>query len=172
MKPSLRASRRGVSLIDMLVLITASALISGAVVTMLMTTLRSSRDFSDDLVRARSFARLDESLRRDARMATAARVEGETLILALPDNGSVRYAPAARGVERRESRGDATRREQFRLQLPLKLVWQVSDAPQRVTLRFASASGNASLTPAWQAVRISTAVGERTTGQKRMEGRP
>ena len=110
--------RRGVSLIEMLVVITTGTIIVGLVVGMLRTLMVAHRASERHLVRSEAVGRLCESFRSDVRSAASAEcVEADGAIrleLTGDDGRQIVFRAADQAVIRTEqAQGAEVRREKF-----------------------------------------------------------
>jgi type II secretory pathway pseudopilin PulG len=156
-----RRKRRGMTLLEVIVIVTALLVIATAAGVMLASALRSSNDATSGLMRHRALAQLDRQMRRDVRAASGAKVEEEQLTLT-KDAKSIVYEQQGSGVERRESDADGKllRREQFRFDAPVTVHWKVSDAAaQTVTLSFEPLPHRSEVSEGWRGMQTTAIVG-------------
>ena len=135
------STRHAVSLVELLVLMSASSVIltmSAALVHRAMRTQSESRGFFDA---ERSAMRLARQIRRDTYDATAALVGGEglgdnvALRLQLADQRTAEYSYADGEVLRILTKRDgAVSREQFAFPSPIELDVRKEDSPPRIVL--------------------------------------
>ena len=102
-------NRRGVSIIEVMVVISIAVLMLGAGISLLHLLLRVERDGVKDVWYGRSLARLSEAWRKDVRGAGDGRVEdGESrqAVLSRPDGAVVTYSSKGHVISRVAQRGD------------------------------------------------------------------
>ena len=113
---SVRAARRGLSLIEMLVVITASAMIIGLIVGMIQMLIRADRAARDHLVRSAAVNQLSRSLTQQVRAAVKAdcvqRDETATLQLKLGDDADVEFQSRTDTVIRTDREAGHVRRQE------------------------------------------------------------
>jgi type II secretory pathway pseudopilin PulG len=151
-------ARQGITLLEMLVVVTVLMILLSAAGVLLAAALRSSHDATSGLARQRALANLDRQLRRDIRSATDAEVKQNSLTLTRGTEQIV-YEPQAAGIQRRE--GDAetkvTRRELFRLEAPVTVQWKISDGT--VTLQFEPPKDREDVSAGWRGIGTTAVVG-------------
>ena len=116
MMQSTRAARRGLSLIEMLVVITASAMIIGLIVGVIQMLIRADRTARDHLVRSAAVNQLSRSLTQQVRAAVKAdcvqRDETATLQLKLGDDADVEFQSRTDTVIRTDREAGQVRRQE------------------------------------------------------------
>lgn len=153
--------RRGISLIEMMIVIGASSMVLLAGVGLLHRLMRSERVAAESLVHATNHARLSAQFRDDVHAATAATARGEPgadhiLQLAAGDAAQITYSQQDRTLIRTETRQtQPTRHDQFHLPDDVRVRFAVSDAsPQKI----------AELT--WERVQADSATKTATTHRR------
>jgi prepilin-type N-terminal cleavage/methylation domain-containing protein len=156
-------SRRGWTLLELLVVIAVSTVLMGIAVTTLCTLTQAEYNGRGHISRTTTVARLAEQFRRDVRAALRpVAVEGEPKDqwqFALPGDRAVTYHALPGEVERRESLGGKpVRRESYVLpaDCSAEIVLPTDAAPATATLVIAS-RGPASA--AGHDIRIEAALG-------------
>ncbi|TWU12695.1 hypothetical protein CA54_15200 [Symmachiella macrocystis] len=126
--------RRGISLIEMIVVIGASSIILLVGAGMLHTLMRSERVATESLVHATNHARLAAQFRDDIHAATTVSIQGEpgaddVLQITNPNAAEILYSQQGRLLVRRET--EAThppRHEQFRLPVDVRIRFAINDS--------------------------------------------
>ena len=98
--------RRGITLVEMSVVVTLTSLVLMLATTTLATLLRVNKQLNDDLAQDVALARLASHWRADVHAAEGS-VMDEDCVLTLPDQRSIRYRFAAPAVTREVLKGDA-----------------------------------------------------------------
>ncbi len=131
--------RRGISLIEMIVVIGASSIILMIGAGMLHTLMRTERVTAESLVHATNHARLAEQFRDDIHAATTANIQGEpgaddTLQITTPHAAEISYTQQGRLLVRQETAAtQPPRLEQFRLPEDVRIRFSIDDSgPQKI----------------------------------------
>lgn len=166
-----RKRRHGTTLIELVVVISISAVIGTAAAMLLATLLSADRGARRHLHQTGSLSRLAQQFRADAAAAEQANLEpaaapGEAsppaaarLLFALPGDVSVAYAPEAGRVIRRESGGPgASRQESYALPEGSELKFSVASQPPHAFAGMALSHGAADrrTRPGW---RVEAEIG-------------
>ncbi len=112
--------RRGKTLVELLVVISMLAAITGTAGTVIYRLMRAERAVEADLVWQRTVAELSEQFRADAHAALVAKAndDGTGLTFTLPE-GTVAYTLTAHGVQRTgQPRGGEEQHQEFRCHEP------------------------------------------------------
>ena len=126
--------RRGISLIEMIVVIGASSIILLVGVGMLHTLMRSERVATESLVHATNHARLAAQFRNDIHAATTATIQGKpgedyALQITDPNAAEISYAQKGRLLVRKETKPtQPPRHEQFRLPEDVRIRFAINDS--------------------------------------------
>ena len=138
--------RRGISLIELLAVLSGCSVVLGLTASLLHQTMRAqshTRDFFDI---ERNAQRLARQFRSDVHAAAADPIDvdaagaGELLRIQLPDGQSVAYQRAAEKIIRIASQSDGpTAREEYALSELMEIDVRELDAPQRYALSITSA---------------------------------
>ena len=145
MNQRIAMSRRGVSLTELLVLMSSCTMILTMCTVLLHRVMRvqiESRAFVDA---ERTSERLSHQFRQDIHQATAAELDGSQLKndvflqLQLPDNQTIEYSRVKGSVMRTVSHsGLVAGREEFAFEPSCKLVVHKDEAPKRIVLSIMS----------------------------------
>lgn len=140
--------RRGISLIELLAVLSGCSVVLGLTASLLHQTMRAqshTRDFFDV---ERNAQRLARQFRSDVHAAAADSIDdvdaegvsnGELLRLRLPDGQTIAYQRAAEKIIRIASRADGpTAREEYALSESMEIDVRKLDAPQRYALSITS----------------------------------
>lgn len=154
------SNRRGVSLVEVIVMIGMSMALMGIAVKMLHSLLRFERSGGESLVISHNRARLAAQFRDDVHAATAATVERPAegtsqLQLKFPDAGVVTYRQSDRSVLRTSTAADAPgNQEEFRLPAATRVKFAVShdNPPATAVLICEPVTAETSTSPAAQSV--------------------
>ncbi len=125
--------RRGVSLVEVIIVVGASTMVLTVGMGLMHKLLRSERSAAESLIHANSHARMSLQFREDAHAATGASVEGEpgaeqTLRLTSDEGTAISYAQRDRFLIRAESRADGDARyEQYRLPRDVRVQFAVNE---------------------------------------------
>ena len=140
-------SRRAISLIELLAVLSGCSVILGLTASLLHQTMRAqshTRDFFDV---ERNAQRLARQFRSDVHAAAADSIEadladagdGVLLQIELPDGRSIAYQHTAEKIIRIASQADGpTAREEYALSESMEIVVRELDAPQRFELSITS----------------------------------
>ncbi|QDT46355.1 hypothetical protein Pan258_03730 [Symmachiella dynata] len=131
--------RRGISLIEMIVVIGASSIILMVGAGMLHTLMRSERVATESLVHATNHARLAEQFRDDIHAATTATIQGEpgadyALQITTPNAAEIAYSQQGRLLVRKETVAkQPPRHEQFQLPADVRIRFAIDESgPQKI----------------------------------------
>jgi len=140
--------RRGISLIELLAVLSGCSVVLGLTTSLLHQTMRAqshTREFFDV---ERSAQRLARQFRSDVHAAATDSIDlidakdasdGELLRLRLPDGQTIVYQRAAAKVIRIATQtGAATAREEYALSESMEIDVRQTDSPQRLVLSIAS----------------------------------
>ncbi|MEX2122040.1 MAG: prepilin-type N-terminal cleavage/methylation domain-containing protein [Pirellulales bacterium] len=134
---ALRRSRRGVSLVELLVVIAVASVVSGLAATLLVTLLKLERGGRRHLVETASLGRLADDFRRDAAAAGAVvpvaadQEKAAGLAFLRPGGGTVEYRAEPGGLVRQirlRRTGSSPGREMFRLTERARPVFAVDES--------------------------------------------
>jgi type II secretory pathway component PulJ len=132
-------SRRGVSLIEVLVVITTGTIIVGLVVGMLRSLVVAYRASEGHLVRSEAVGRLSESFRTDVRSAATVEFveeDGATRLALTGDDGRrIEFRAAGQAVIRIEhAQGAASRREKFAMPTDSAIRFEIQPDDETTTV--------------------------------------
>jgi hypothetical protein len=140
--------RRGISLIELLAVLSGCSVVLGLTASLLHQTMRAqshTRDFFDV---ERNAQRLARQFRSDVHAAAADSIDdgnadeasdGDLLRLRLPDGETITYQRAAEKIIRIASQRDApTAREEYALSELMEIDVREADSPQRFVLSITS----------------------------------
>jgi hypothetical protein len=138
-------SRPGVSLTEMLVLMSSCTLILSMSAMLLHRVMRIEVDSRSSIDAERTCSRLAHQFRDDAHQATSFSIKndkstaGEFLLLQLPQDQTVAYSRTDSGIERALSRkGKVVARDEFAFQRSCTVDIREEQSPKRVILTVAS----------------------------------
>ena len=138
-------SRRGVSLTELLLLMSSYTIILSMCAVLLHRVMRVEIDSRSFVDAERAAGRLSRQFRHDVHQATAAEVDGSKLAkstflqLQLPDNRTVEYSRVNGNVLRTMSRSGKTgAREEFAFEPSCKLAVRQDESPKRLVLSITS----------------------------------
>jgi hypothetical protein len=163
-------SRRGVSLTELLVLMSSCTMILSMCGVLLHRVMRIEIDSRAFVAAERTSQRLSRQFRQDVHQATAAELDHSKLAnnvflkLQLPDNEIVEYSLVKGNVLRTLSRGGkASAREEFAFEPSCKLSVRRDESPARIVLSIVSpalepTSGAAKQLQSYQAVPVGLDV--------------
>jgi hypothetical protein len=111
-----RRPRRGIALVELLVVISVTAILILLCATLIHTFLRLQKSDQALLVEGASLSRLARDLRRDAHASLRAETAAGSAVLDRPDGTRVEYRPREGALDRVErAKGEVRRRESYRL---------------------------------------------------------
>lgn len=183
MKCSCLSARRGMTLVELLVIISACSIVfttSAVLMHRVMHTQKKTRAFFDV---ERSAVRLSDQFRRDVHQATAATVDADAtgekpfLQLQLPNDRTIEYRHSNGDLLRVESReGTAVSREEFPFPDDADLKIREAESPRRVVLSIATEpnqtrsvgerSSDPHAMPVYLQVEAALHRGPRATGEE------
>src|SRR5262245_7154148 len=137
--------RRGVSLTELLVLMSSCVLILQMSAMLLHRAMRIEVDSRSFIEAERSCSRLDHQFRDDSHEATSVNIknakptDGEFLVLQLPEGQTVTYSRSNGNIGRVMSRqGKVLARDEFAFQPSCNIEVREEEPPKRVILAIAS----------------------------------
>lgn len=165
-------TRRGKSLIEMLIIISVFSIVLGLTATTLVALFKTDRQVRRDLDQLTSLARLASRLRTDAHAAASCRID-QACVLGLPDGRIVRYAAEGGKLKREVLRGEAVEhRDAFVLPdtalVKFEQPAEFGSRLVRLTIRAQDDADKAYLTPV-RPTTIDAAIG---LGSGQSEGTP
>ena len=132
-----RARHRGVTLVEMLVVVTAASVLLGLVTVVLHTTFRAERKLRDQLALHRTIDRLARQFRADVHAAGSQRQadEGQRLILNLPGQQAAEYRITdTRIIRTLQQNAHVRHREAYALPTGVTAQWEsITDDERSVT---------------------------------------
>lgn len=138
-------SRRGVSLTELLILMSSYSMIMSMCAVLLHRVMRVEIDSRSFVGAERTSVRLSRQFRQDVHQATVVETDGSKLKdnvflqLQLPDNQTVDYSRAHGNVLRTVSQsGKIAAREEFAFEPTCKLALRQDKSPKRLVLSIAS----------------------------------
>ncbi|CAN5872452.1 hypothetical protein BH23PLA1_BH23PLA1_14550 [soil metagenome] len=124
--------RRAFTLIEMIVSMTAGAIVLGLCAGLIHSLLRLERTSREGLIESASLARLDHEFRldihacKDYSIVEANEGDGPRIELSLPGDERIEYQAVDEGILRiRRSDGDRVRRELYRLGQEPSIRWEI-----------------------------------------------
>jgi hypothetical protein len=102
----MKASRRGITLIEIVIVLSLASLVLMMAATTLVAVLRIGKQVNDDLAQDVSITRLASQWREDVHAAINSEMAADC-ILTMPDQGRIRYRFASPAVTREVFRGDS-----------------------------------------------------------------
>jgi type II secretory pathway component PulJ len=130
---SRHAAARGVSLIELLVVLWVTGLVTTLVTVCLSTFLRMDRAARDDAALAGTLTALELQLRRDLHAATAAQIDGQTLELEIGEQQIV-WQPDGAGFKREVYQGLVQARERWSFPSAREATWSQQELDGRIWL--------------------------------------
>jgi hypothetical protein len=163
-------ARRGVSLTELLLLMSACTMILSMCTVLLYRVMRVEIDSRSFVDAERTSARLSRQTRQDIHQATAVEVDGANtangvfLRIQLPDNENIAYGRVNGNILRTESHGDKVAgRDEFAFEPSCKLEASEDKAAKRIVLLMTSppldeASNKAEQLRSYQSVPVGLHV--------------
>ncbi len=142
----MKRRRRGLTLIEMSVVISMTAVVLSTMAVALHTMFRIDRQVRQELLATDNLMRLSTQLRGDAHQALSAAIDAadggernaasDRLLLSMGDNRSISFQIVAPRIERLVRRGDAVEhRESYRLAENTSLKWLVDNEQPLTSVR-------------------------------------
>ncbi|HWE37979.1 MAG TPA: type II secretion system protein [Isosphaeraceae bacterium] len=138
-----RRRRRGVFLVELLVVISVTAILIFLCATLIQLFLRLQKTERTLLTERAALSRLARDLRRDAHAATHAETN-ESLVLDRPDGTRVEYRAREGALDRVErANGEVRRRESYRLPVRVVVAFEIlkDELAPRIALTLARPLG-------------------------------
>ena len=158
----MKAIHRGVTLVEMVIVMTLATLVLMLSTTTLVTMLRMGKQMNDDVAQDLALARLASQWREDVHAATKSAVAADC-VLTMPDERTIRYTFAAPAVTREVSRADTVlHRDAFLLPARARVSFAIkqerSDRLHRLEIRDADLPDRAFAVPVRPTI-VEAAIG-------------
>lgn len=129
--------RLGSSLIEVVIVISIAAVLLGMSATMIALLMRAQGRVTDSVRETLVLSRIRRQLQQDAHSATSATVDADGKItLQLPDNQTVIFSAADHVLNRKQTFGDQTGYEAFRLTVGSTATIKLLDENELEVIRF------------------------------------
>ena len=131
------AQRRGITLVELMVVVTMSGVIFSAAAVCLHSMYRADQRVRQETLHRSAVSRLARQFRTDAHRAVAARqlddnpADAQGLVFAGPSKRTIEYRVQDSEILRTVKDGEQVRhRDAFRLERGARVAWQIDDGPK------------------------------------------